>query len=159
LKFDQDGRAQADYYLQAVDAAGGGSDGDLWPIVDVELVSPTNSNRRATASQVINCTTAFAERVGFVTQRDVMLYGNGAMRDLGINDRMGCDWLWCPRYTPTLPTFIYERAGWTAEELALWQYAGDGAGELATTPSPRPTERRSTTARWSCRVGWSDFGR
>jgi hypothetical protein len=41
------------------------------------------------------------------------------MRELSISDRMGCDWLWCPRYTETLPSFIYERAGWTLERLQL----------------------------------------
>lgn len=142
LKFDQNGAAQADYYLKAIDDGGGWGNSDLWPIVDVELGGETNSNRKATAQQVIDCTTAFAERVGFVTGRDVMLYGNGAMRDLGITDRMGCDWLWCPRYTATLPSVIYERAGWTVDQLALWQYAGDGTGELATYPVATPDGKK-----------------
>jgi hypothetical protein len=30
-----------------------------------------------------------------------------------------------------LPSFIYERAGWSLDQLALWQYAGDGTGFLA----------------------------
>src|SRR5712691_7585999 len=34
LKFNQDGTAQADFYLKTVDAAGGWDKGDLWPIVD-----------------------------------------------------------------------------------------------------------------------------
>ena len=142
LKFSQDGAAQADYFLNAVADAGGWADGDLWPIVDVELGGDGNSNREATASQVIDTTTAFAQRVGSVLGRDVMLYGNGAMRDLGIRDRMGCDWLWCPRYTAALPSFIYERAGWTGEELALWQYAGDGTGRLADYPVATPDGKK-----------------
>jgi GH25 family lysozyme M1 (1,4-beta-N-acetylmuramidase) len=125
-----------------VDAAGGWDSGDLWPIVDVELGGERNSNRQATASQVIDCTTAFAQRVTLVTGREVMLYGNGAMRDLSITDRMGCCWLWCPRYTPTLPAMIYERAGWTAEQLVLWQYAGDGTGFLAGYPTATPDGKK-----------------
>jgi GH25 family lysozyme M1 (1,4-beta-N-acetylmuramidase) len=142
LKFNQDGVEQADYYLQTVEAAGGWDKGDLWPIVDVELGSETNSNRKAKAPQVIECTKTFAERVTKVTGRQVMLYGNGAMRDLSISDRMGCDWLWCPRYTATLPSFIYERAGWSVEQLVMWQYAGDGTGILPNYPTTTPDGKK-----------------
>ncbi len=142
LKFDQDGEQQADYYLQTVEDAGGWDKADFWPIVDVELGGDSNSNRKATAQQVIDCTTAFSNRVGSSTGRQVMLYGNGAMRDLSINDRMGCDWLWCPRYTATLPSSIYERAGWTLDQLALWQYAGDGTGFLANYPTDTPDGKK-----------------
>jgi lysozyme len=142
LKFNQDGAAQADFYLKTVDAAGGWDTGDLWPIVDVELGGEQNSNRTATADQVIECTTNFAGRVKEATGRQVMLYGNGAMRDLHISDRMGCDWLWCPRYTSALPAFIYERAGWTRDELVLWQYAGDGTGLLSGYPTATPDGKK-----------------
>jgi GH25 family lysozyme M1 (1,4-beta-N-acetylmuramidase) len=128
LKFNQDGAAQADFYLSVIERAGGWGPGDIWPAVDVEMGGEANSNRSATAQQVIDCTSAFAERVRSRTGRDVMLYGNGAMRDLGIKNRMSCSWLWCPRYTATLPREIYERAGWSQDRLALWQYAGDGTG-------------------------------
>ncbi len=142
LKFNQDGAAQADYYLQTVEDSGGWDKGDLWPIVDVELGSDGNSNRSATAAQVIECTSAFAGRVASVTGRQVMLYGNGAMRDLSISDRMGCDWLWCPRYTATLPSNIYERAGWSIDQLAMWQYAGDGSGFLTNYPTSTPDGKK-----------------
>lgn len=142
LKFNQDGAAQADYYLKTVADAGGWDKGDLWPIVDVELGGDQNSNRQATAAQVIECTRSFAERVASQLNRQVMLYGNGAMRDLSITDRMGCDWLWCPRYTATLPSFIYERAGWTVDQLAMWQYAGDGTGLLAGYPTATPDGKK-----------------
>ena len=142
LKFNQDGEAQANYYLDTVEQAGGFDAGDLWPIVDVELGAETNSNRKATAAQVIECTTRFAETVKAKTGRQVMLYGNGAMRDLSIADRMGCDWLWCPRYTATLPNFIYERAGWSVDQLAMWQYAGDGTGFLPNYPTATPDGKK-----------------
>lgn len=128
LNFFEDGKAQADFYLKVVERAGGWDSGDLWPIVDVELGSKTNKNRLSSKQQVIDCTTAFADRVRGELGRDVMLYGNGAMRDLEITSRMGCSWLWCPRFTDVLPREIYERAGWSQDRLAFWQYAGDGVG-------------------------------
>lgn len=138
LKFNIDGRAQADYYLAAINRAGGWDVGDLWPVVDVELGGEANSNRTATKAQVIDCTTRFAERVRAETGREVVLYGNGAMRDHGITDRMGCRYLWPARYTPTLPHEIYERIGWGREDLLMWQYSGDGDAWLAGYPAWPP---------------------
>ena len=138
LKFNQDGAKQAEFYLRAIERAGGWDLGDFWPIVDVELGSEKNSNQLASAQQIIDCTTAFANKCRSETGRAVMLYGNGAMRDKEIKDRMGCDWLWCPRYTAELPRVIYERAGWTQEQLVLWQYCGDGAGFLKDYPTVTP---------------------
>jgi GH25 family lysozyme M1 (1,4-beta-N-acetylmuramidase) len=145
LKFDQDGAAQADFYLHTIEAAGGFDVGDIIPIVDVELgndgkpdaqgrVRPRNSNWDASAQQIIDCTSAWAERVRSGTGQQIMLYGNGAMRDKSIKDRMGCDWLWIPRYTATLPAQIYERAGWDLAKVAMWQYCGDGAAALQGYP-------------------------
>jgi hypothetical protein len=56
------------------------------------------------------------------------------MRDKSISDRMGCDWLWIPRYTATLPRDIYERAGWSLDRVAMWQYCGDGTAALPGYP-------------------------
>ncbi len=149
LKFNKDGEAQADFYLKTIEDAGGWDVGDIIPIVDVELgnngepdengkVRPRNSNWDASAQQIIDCTTAFADRVRSETGMQVMLYGNGAMRDKSINDRMGCDWLWIPRYTATLPRLMYERAGWDLESVAMWQYCGDGVGALEGYPLEVP---------------------
>jgi GH25 family lysozyme M1 (1,4-beta-N-acetylmuramidase) len=147
LKFDKDGRAQADFYLKTIKDAGGFDVGDIIPIVDVELGNDgktpnaagklplRNSNWDASAQQIIDCTTAWAERVKSETEQEVMLYGNGAMRDKGIKDRMGCDWLWIPRYTATLPKLMYERAGWDLSRVAMWQYCGDGTSALAGFPN------------------------
>ncbi len=145
LKFNRDGAAQADFYLDAIDAAGGFDLGDVIPIVDVELgndgqpdeqgrVRPRNSNWDASAQQIIDCTSAFAQRAKERSGQEVMLYGNGAMRDKSISDRMGCDWLWIPRYTPTLPRKMYERAGWSLDRVAMWQYCGDGTAALPDYP-------------------------
>lgn len=134
LEFHIDGATQADFYLRAVAQAGGWDVGDFWPIVDVELGSDKSPNQLSTRRQIIECTTAFADRVREKTGRPVMLYGNGAMRDRQIVDRMGCEFLWCPRYTEGLPREIYERAGWSPEELVLWQYSGDGVSKLKGYP-------------------------
>jgi GH25 family lysozyme M1 (1,4-beta-N-acetylmuramidase) len=145
LKFNLDGTAQANFYLDAIDAAGGFDVGDIIPIVDVELgndgkpdknghAKPRNSNWDASAQQIIDCTTAWAQRVKERSGQEVMLYGNGAMRDKSINDRMGCDWLWIPRYMPTLPPIMYQRAGWSLDRVAMWQYCGDGTAALAGYP-------------------------
>ena len=135
LKFDQDGVKQAELYLKTIERGGGWDVGDFWPIVDVELGGERNSNRAATAQRIVDCTTAFAETCKRETGRDVCLYGNGAMRDMRIRDRMGCSWLWIPRYTAHLPTFVYERAGWSRDRLFAWQYCGDGVAQLAGYPS------------------------
>jgi GH25 family lysozyme M1 (1,4-beta-N-acetylmuramidase) len=145
LKFNKDGADQADFYLKAIDEAGGFDVGDIVPIVDVELgndgspdekgrVHQRNSNWDASGQQIIDCTSAWAERVKSVTGQQAMLYGNGAMRDKGIKDKMGCDWLWVPRYTAKLPAEIYTRAGWDLENVALWQYCGGGTAELPDYP-------------------------
>ena len=146
LKFNKSGIDQADFYLKTIEGAGGFDVGDIIPIVDVELgndgqpdehgrTHPRNSNWDASAQQIIDCTTEWAERVKSVTGQQVMLYGNGAMRDKGIKDRMGCDWLWIPRYTATLPKEMYERAGWELSRVAMWQYCGDGAAALPGYPN------------------------
>lgn len=146
LKFNTSGRDQADFYLKTVDKAGGFDVGDIIPIVDVELGNdgrpdehghrhPRNSNWDASAQQIIDCTSEWAARVKSATGQQVMLYGNGAMRDKSINDRMNCDWLWIPRYTSTLPKQMYERAGWDLPKVAMWQYCGDGTAALAGYPN------------------------
>lgn len=138
LKFNEGGAEQADFYLACIEEAGGFALGDLWPVVDVELGSEKNANQLATSQQIVDCTSAFAERVKNRTGRRVVLYGNGAMRDRGITEKMGCDLLWCARYTATLPPVIYQRAGWTTEELLMWQYSGDGVASLAGYPKSPP---------------------
>jgi GH25 family lysozyme M1 (1,4-beta-N-acetylmuramidase) len=145
LKFNTDGAAQADFYLRTIQKAGGFDAGDIIPIVDVELgndgkpdakgrTRPRNSNWDASAQQIIDCTSAWANKVRAETGQQIMLYGNGAMRDKSINDRMCCDWLWIPRYTATLPAKMYERAGWDLPKVAMWQYCGDGGASLTGYP-------------------------
>ena len=73
LRFASDGAAQADAYLRAVDKAGGWDHGDIIPVVDVELGSEKNSNFKASAEQIVDCTSACADRIRSETGRRVML--------------------------------------------------------------------------------------
>lgn len=141
LKFNQDGDAQALYYLKAVALAGGWEKSDLLPIVDVEMGGAGDSNQKGTATQVVGVATAFTTRVFRETGRPSILYGNGAMRDLGITSRMGCEYLWIPRYTDTLPAITYTRAGWDPSRLLFWQYCGDGEAYLKGYPTTSPLGR------------------
>jgi hypothetical protein len=136
VKFNQSGADQADAYLQAINNAGGWDNGDIYPIVDVELGSERNSNRQASAQEVIDCITECAQRLRGRTGRRVILYGRGAMRDLSINDRMGCDAVWNPSYTATMVKHGLEP--WDLEDIALWQYCGDGTAAIQTLPHEVP---------------------
>ena len=148
LKFNQDGKLQADFYLQYMERAGGWDAGDLWPIVDVELGNDgksggkRNSNQDASRQQIEDCVTAWADWVKSQTGRQIMLYGGGAMFERGITSHMNCDWLWFPRYTPTLPANTYTRIGWSLDRLWGWQYSGDSTSYLKDYPVSCPLGKK-----------------
>lgn len=129
LRLTEPGAVQADFYLRTIDGAGGWGRGDIVPIVDVELGGERNPNRRASVQQIVDNTSLWAERVRNVTGRRVMLYGRGAMRDLGIKSRMGCDIVWNPSYTATMHMAGLE--AWGLDDVALWQFGGDGVGDAS----------------------------
>jgi hypothetical protein len=142
LNFWQDGQAQADNYLDIVNDAGGWDKGDILPIVDVELGQDgkdgkhkRNPNQDATAQQIIDCTTSCADRIRSVTGRNIILYGRGAMRDKSIKDKMGCDVVWNPAYTAHMVMSGLE--AWTLDDIALWQYCGDGTSVLDEKKFPK----------------------
>jgi hypothetical protein len=64
-----------------------------------------------------------------------MLYGRGAMRDKQINDKMGCDVVWNPCYTSGI--VMHGLEAWTLDDVALWQYCGDGASALDEKKFPK----------------------
>lgn len=134
LQFWADGKAQADFYCNAIEKAGGWDDGVIMPIVDVEEGNERAANRRASDQQVIDSASAFAARCKERTGRRCMLYGRGSMRDRGIFSKMGCDVVWNPAYTELMVTnglvTIGGRPGpWRLEDISLWQYGGDGVGD------------------------------
>jgi Glycosyl hydrolases family 25 len=162
LRFAAAGAAQADAYLRAIDEAGGWDSGDVLPVIDVELGGPKNPNRKASAQQIIDCTTACAERLKEQCGRRVMLYGRGAMRDLAITDHMGCDVVWNPAYTATMVRNGLQ--SWDLDDIALWQYCGDGTAAFPKLPHTCPdsdTEKSISVSTSKVRRSrlWSDFAR
>ena len=141
LNLWDDGASQADNYLDTIDNAGGWDNGDIIPIIDVELGNdgsngkPRSRNQDVTKQQIIDCTTACADRLRSVTGRNIMLYGRGAMRDKGINSKMGCDVVWNPCYTSKIVMNGLE--AWTLDDVVLWQYAGDGSSAIDEKKLPR----------------------
>lgn len=130
-----DGAAQADYFLDTIERAGGWGHGDLWPMMDVERAGQRVGT---SAQQVIDVGNGFSGRIKQRIGRETMLYGGSWLADLGIKDHMGCARLAIARYTPTLPAVVYERIGWDLARLALWQWCGDGVGYLAGYPTEAP---------------------
>lgn len=126
LRFALPGRDQADYALAALERAGGYRPGEVsvLPVVDVER---NKANLTASAAQVEDCVSAFAERIYERTGRRPLLYGRGAMRDLQIRSKMGCVGVWNPDYTAEMTMHGLE--AWTLDDVVLWQYAGDGRGD------------------------------
>lgn len=134
---------QADAFLSAVDAAGGWDDGDLWPMIDVERA---DQNPNVTKDQVVNCGNAWSDRILHAGGRRPGLYGGSFLRSLNITDHLGCQLLWFPRWTSTLPESSYNAIGWSRDRLWGWQYCGDGTASLAGYPSVTPIGKHDITA-------------
>lgn len=133
---------QAETFLSTIDAAGGWGDCDLWPFVDVERVGNVNTS----AQQVVDCTSTWADWILRRCGRTPVLYAGSYFRDLGITDHCGCQMLWFPRWTATLPESAYKAIGWTRAELWGWQYCGDGTAELPNYPHTTPIGKLDITA-------------
>ena len=130
-----DPKRQADFYLRAIDDAGGWSSGDLWPVIDVERAGQRGD---VTAQQVTDRVSTWVKAVRDATGQQVILYGGSYLRELGIMDHMGCALVWVARYTETLPVGSYASLGWTIDQLFGWQYCGDGDGKLKGYPMVSP---------------------
>lgn len=130
LVFGKSGKAQAEYYLKTVESAGGWGAGDIVPIVDVEN-GKDPAQTKATAQQVIDVTTEYAETILRLHGRVPMLYGGSAIRDRHITVPMGCQKLWCARYTAQLPSKTYTTMGWALPDVWGWQYGGTGPAQRA----------------------------
>jgi len=138
-----DAQQQAEFYLRAIEGAGGWSSGDLWPVVDVERAGQRGE---VTAQQVIDRVTRWTEVVKSATGQQVILYGGEYLRELGITNHMGCAALWVARYTATLPVGAYASLGWNLDNLFAWQYVGDGVGQLAGYPIQSPIGKVDVSA-------------
>ena len=110
-----DGARQADFALDAIEAAGGWDDGDMPLAWDIEgdAWNDDKALRRRVSSK-------FAARVLQRTGRRPMLYGNG---DIGIGADDGFDTMWTPHPRRLAP--------WPAARFRIYQYAGLNNGTVS----------------------------
>jgi GH25 family lysozyme M1 (1,4-beta-N-acetylmuramidase) len=145
LEFYDNPEQQADYYCSIIDQVGWGA-GDMLPIVDVEFGSdgpkPAPNYRASVdrnAKLVIDCTSRYAARIkqNLGSDTRVVLYSGQVLRELKINDHMGCDYLWMAQYGVSKPNLdeLYS-LGWTDQQIVMWQYT-DGSASNNKTKSPQ----------------------
>jgi len=147
LEFYDDPEQQADYYCSILDQAGWGA-GDMLPIVDVEFGSdgpnPARNYRASVdrnAQLVIDCTSRYAARIkqNLGSDTRVVLYSGQVLRELEINNRMGCDYLWMAQYGVTTPDLDELRSlGWADPQIVMWQYTDGSAGNNKTKSPQLP---------------------
>ncbi len=125
LDLAQDGAAQADYAVRAVELAGGEQLGTLWMMVDVERGGQRIKD--LTRALVEDRTRAFAARYQRLTGRTATLYGGELLRAVGVRDRLGCGRSAIALYGPRLPASVIEGTGTDLDHLLLWQYQGTEA--------------------------------
>jgi GH25 family lysozyme M1 (1,4-beta-N-acetylmuramidase) len=130
LEIALDGKQQALFFLSQMNIAGGLQLGDIWPVMDVE--SADNGN--PSVQQIVDCGSAFSETIQSETGLSTMLYGASFLYDSGVTDRMGCSWLWIPRYSATLPEDVVTRIGWSESTLWGWQYRASPWDAQLQTP-------------------------
>lgn len=108
-------------YLGLIDRAGGWAFGDLWPFIDVES---GDNPAKPGAAKIEDHVSTWAAIVTKETGRKPVLYGNIYLAENGVTSQMGCQMLWVARYTAALPQDVYQRIGWSVNELFAWQYVG-----------------------------------
>lgn len=127
---------QAHAYLDTVNSAGGWDVGDLWPILDVERTRYTVNMTRASVEQTMR---TWAMIITRETGRAPMLYGGSWIRGFGIQERLGFQLLWIPRYAATLPEDSYQAIGWDLSRVWGWQYVGVPRKPTDPAPAGYPT--------------------
>lgn len=139
LNFNQSGVAQAEYHAKTVGLDSWKRPRTILPIVDVERGKEGGANYKASAAQIVDVTSDYIARMRSLTGLDSILYGRGAMRDLGITSKMGAKWLWNPSYTAVMKASTITRIGWSVSEVCMWQYTdGDYCTAKTTTGKPLP---------------------
>jgi hypothetical protein len=137
LRFSVSGAAQADYFCNLVDRAGGLGEWGLMPWVDAEeggqgnwapgkLANLDHATKTKLAKDVRTCLTDYIKRV---KERwpgvRVGLYGRGLFRDLEMTDcHFGQDAVCNPAYTSYMPPM--DKYGISLKEITEWQLCGDG---------------------------------
>ena len=120
LTLDQDGAAQAEYFMRVMDNAGGEKSGTLWGMVDVERGGQLIQN--PSRSLVEDRVRGFADRYHQLSGRTATLYGGELLRSVGITGRLGCGRSAIALYGPRLPASIVTLTGTDLAHLMLWQY-------------------------------------
>lgn len=120
-----DGAAQADYFMRAVELAGGEKFGTLWAMVDVERGG--QRIRNPSRALVEDRVTTFAARYHQLSGRLPTLYGGELLRAVGVTTRLGCGRSAIALYWRTLPAAVVAQTGTDLAHLMLWQYQGTEA--------------------------------
>jgi lysozyme len=137
-----DGAAQADYFVNQIDAQGGLAAGDLPPVADVEV------SDNMSAATVVARLHAFLDRVQARTGRVPLIYtANFFWGSYLGNPNFSGYPLWVANYGPSCP---YLPNAWT--QWKFWQYADNasvnGIGSVDSRSSrARPTTPCGTTGR------------
>lgn len=147
LEFYDNPEQQADYYCSILEQAGWGA-GDMLPIVDVEFGSdgpkPAPNYKASVdrnAQLVIDCTSRYAARIkkNLGSDTRVVLYSGQVLKELQINNHMGCDYLWMAQYGVTKPDLNELCSlGWTDQQIVMWQYTDGSAGNNKTKSPQLP---------------------
>lgn len=144
LRTKRPGAQQADHYLDLIESAGGWGPGDIVPAMDIEKGS--SGDNATNVADVVRCAHEFTARIRERTGMPTMNYARGAMRDLKINDKLGCDRAWNAAYTYPMETngllprdpggAVNSAPGpFTLDDIVLWQYCGDGDSAHPTYPN------------------------
>lgn len=175
LRFQLDGEAQADYFLDLVESAGGWGEGDLMPWVDIEEGGQgvwaggerledirDIAKRGRLANEVTRCATAFVTRVKARRPGTrVGVYGRGLFRDLQmVSCRFSADAACNPAYTEHMPPM--DAYGWPLSDVVEWQLCGDGEVHARDFPSLLPGWGRtdySVVVNGAQRIGTADVRR
>lgn len=167
LQLRRDGRAQAEYFVRTMEKIDMPKVGlDIHPALDFEQGGqvgffPTDTPKdkggryelhrlpdavkRDLVKRAMEVVTSCADRIKELTGVRPMLYGRGLQRDLGMTLargytreqlRMGCVTSWNPAYTKEIVSM--EPYGWPIEDVALWQYGGDGVAAHPKLPKGVP---------------------
>jgi GH25 family lysozyme M1 (1,4-beta-N-acetylmuramidase) len=125
-----DARVQADLHCDqlALVGFGGGTDINSW----LDMEDSSHSPNTASRDTIIHAVNTFVERYRERTGRTPILYGNRTLHECGpkrqdkiFKSDLHTKYLWIARYTDTLPPSVYQEVGYTLDDIAAWQYAGD----------------------------------
>lgn len=134
MQFDtnQKPKAQAEFFLKAIEKAGGWGPGDLNPSVDVEEANqPAGVTRALVEDYVSEWSLYMLNNIG----RRAICYGGSYLRELGITSHMECLGPWVACYENQLPPKVYTSIGYPDwKKVIAWQYSGTDAGVYTAPP-------------------------